>query len=155
MKDVNRIRALNRELKFFDQKLYAVKTEQGLVQIYRKGIRWESFDTGFGVLFYSRSDPHYILSLTDDWSLHGEPVDWGIEPLLARLREIDEHNQDVLGRIHEENRKKEELRKRAYSNERKAMAYDLRRDFARAVNDVNTSTLEKVDLRRKKDAYCS
>jgi hypothetical protein len=81
----------------------------------------------------------------------GKPVEWGIEPLLGRLREIDNHNHDVLSRIWEENETKEQLRKRSQVSDIKAMAYDVRRDFARAVNDVNTSTLEKVEYRRKKE----
>lgn len=149
------IRAINRELKYFDRELYAVKSDVGLVQIYRKGIRWEYFDFGSDRLIYSRLNPHYILSLTENWTLESAPVEWGIEPLMGRLREIDNHNHDVLGRIHKDNEKREQLKRRASVNEYKAAAYDLRRDFARAVNDVNTSTLEKVESRRKKDAYCS
>lgn len=146
-----RLNRINTELGFFDRELYAVKTGDGIVQIYRKGVRWESFAFGKDLLKYSRPAPHYVLSLTHDWSLNGDPAEWGIEPLLARLREIDTHNHDVLGRIHEENETKKRLRKRAVDNEIKARAYDLRRDFAKAVNEVNTSTLPKVDSRRKKD----
>lgn len=148
------IRRINQELRFFDRKLYAEKSAHGVVKILRKGTHWESFEFEGNTLLYSRPNPHYVLSLTHNWSLEGQPVEWGIEPLLGRLREIDSHNHDVLARIYEENEKRERLRKRAQSNELKAIAYDSRREFAKAVNDINTSTLEKVDSRRKKDAYC-
>ncbi len=146
-----RAQAINRELKYLDKELYAVKADTGLVHIFRKGVRWESFDFGNDRLSFSRPSPHHILTLTHNWSASGRPVEWGIEPLLARLKEIDNHNHDVLARIWEENEKKESLRKRAKSNDLKAMAYDVRRDFAKSVNEVNTSTLAKTELRRKKD----
>lgn len=146
-----RISTINRELKFFDKALLAKKHTDGFVKIYRKGLQWERFQFEGYTLSYSRPNYHNVLALTDNWSLNGNPVSWGIEPILARLREIDNHNHDVVARIWEENEKRETLRKRSSSNDRKAMAYDLRRDFAKALNDVNTSTLEKTELRRKKE----
>ena len=143
-------RRLNIELKFFDRELFAQRNEH-TVQVFRRGTAWESFDFMGGRLHYSRPSPHYVFSLTHNWQANGRPVDWGIEPILGRLREIDNHNRDVLSDLWEENEKRELLRKREAHNERKAAAYDMRRDFARAVNDVNTSTLAKTDLRRKKE----
>lgn len=148
------LRTINRELKFFDRKLYADKTADGKVQIFREGVQWDSIPFENSVLWYSRPQPYYILSLTHNWAQQGKPVEWGLEPLLMRLREIDDHRIDVLGKIHEENEKRAQLARRSKHNEYKAAAADSRRDFARAVNDINTSTLNKVDSRRKKDANC-
>ncbi len=144
-------RRLNSELKFFDRELFARKSTDGSVMIFRKGTQWENFDFEGGRLHYAKPSPYHVLSLTHNWSANGRPVHWGIEPVLGRLREIDNHNRDVLAAIWEENEQREHMRKRAKSNDMKAAAYDLRRDFARAFNDVNTSTLEKPELRRKKD----
>ncbi len=46
-----------------------------------------------------------------------------------------------------EKAKEERLRQR--KNENKAIAYDMRKEFAKAVNEINTSTLEKIDKRRE------
>lgn len=148
------IRRLNKELRLFDKELYAEKSDTLPTRVFRRGVHWESYQFEGATILYSRPNPYYVLSLTHDWSLNGKPVEWGIEPLLQRLREIDNHNHDVLERIYEENEKRDQLNKRSKSNEIKALATDLRRDFAKTVNDINTSTLEKVESRRNKDAYC-
>jgi hypothetical protein len=149
------IKAINRELKFFDPKLFAVKTDDGFVFIKRRGVYWASLLFDGEWLSYSRPCEFPVLSLTHDWTSEGKPVEWGIEPLLGRLREIDNYNHDVLGRIYEENEKRERVRKQSAHNNFRAAAADSRRDFAKALNDVNTSTLEKIESRRKKDAYRS
>ena len=58
--------------------------------------------------------------------------------------------KDMRERREREQRDKERQNK----NEIRAKALDLRKDFAKAVNDINTSSLEKLDNRRSKDGYC-
>jgi hypothetical protein len=104
------------------------------------------------VLHYSRPNPHFILSLTEDWTLKSPGVDWGIEPVLWKLKEWDGWRDDTqLDQMRRERERAEENQKRAKQNEFRAIAADLRRDFAKATDEVNTSTMEKVDRRRKKN----
>jgi hypothetical protein len=150
-----KLERLNNEVKSYWRDLYAIRTSSGMLQIYKRGVRWETFTFEGRTLHYSRPNPQFILALTDTWTLTGKPVDWGIEPTMSRIREMDSWRDD---RIYEDLVKERERAKankdRAYRNEIRARAYDLRKDFARATNDINTSALEKVDHRRRKDGYC-
>lgn len=142
------LKRINRELKYYDRELYAVQINEA-VQIYRKSVRWEYFEFEGMKFAYSRLNPWFTLSLTDNWRIDGKPVEWGIEPLMDRLRSMDQWRDDrTYDQLCSERERNEENRKRAYRNEVRARAYDMRRDFARATNDINTSTLEKIDNRR-------
>lgn len=151
-----RVQRINRELQWYDRELFASELAPGNVRIYRKARRWDCHAWGGAVLKISRVQPLLVLSLTDNWSMNGNPVEWGLEPIMDRLKEIDDWRNP---RRHEELEKKEqrrdEIKKQSQRNELKATAYDLRREFAKATNDINTATVEKIDLRRRKEnAYC-
>ncbi len=103
----------------------------------------------------ARLNPQFILALTDTWTLQGQPVEWGLEPLAWKLREMDSwrSDQEIKGMRQERERLKG-IQANSKRNDLRAQAADMRKDFARATNEINTSTLEKVDSRRKKDGYC-
>lgn len=149
-----RVEILNKHLKGHDRYLYAIRTGNDMVQVYRQSTRWDSYEVDGKTLTVSRPNPQFIIALTADWTLRSKPVEWGIEPLMWKLKEMDSWRDDrQLEKIRRERETRAELTKRAERNETRAIAADLRRDFARETNDVNTSTLERVDNRRKKDGY--
>lgn len=142
----SRCRALNKHIKQLDYRLYAVDCEIAngeTVAIYRKGE-------------YSTSAPLFIIALTDNWYLNGSPRNWGVDPVIRRLCEMDQWSKanSIYDDLKKERERKEELKQREWKNNVKALAYDFRKEFAKATNDVNTSSLEKIDNRRKKDGYC-
>lgn len=137
-----RLKLLNRNLKSYDRELFAMTSN--------------SVDTEKTCVFRkSRFGPIFILALTDNWLAHGTPREWGLDPIMRKVSEMDSHRDSSMydDFCKERDRKKESMMQ-SYRNDIKAAAYDLRKDFARATNDINTSTLEKIDNRRLKDGYC-
>lgn len=150
-----RIRVLNKGLRAHDSMLYARREDNGMVNVYRKGIRWDALEFQGNTLQYVREQPVFVLALTHNWSLTGQPVEWGIEPVISKIKESDFQRTGVLAcdELAKEREKAKELRDRANRNDIAARAYDLRGEFAKATNDINTSSMEKADKRRKYDGY--
>ena len=46
--------------------------------------------------------------------------------------------------------REKDIKDQSNRNEMRARAADMRKDFARSTNEINTSTLEKVESRRTK-----
>lgn len=150
-----KLESLNRALKSYDRYLYAERSSDNeLIGVYRKSVRWDTYDWYGDKLSVLRPSPDPVMFLTTTWNIHGFPVDWGIEPVMAKLREYDCWNHDNLEEVIASNQTLKQNKDRSFRNELKAVAADCRRDFAKAVNDINTSTIEMVDSRRKKDGNC-
>lgn len=101
------------------------------------------------MLWFARDWADVIIPVTDNWNESGMPVDWGIEPILSQLQKQDSWRDDGdYDRFCRARQARKEDKARAFKNEVKAIAADCRTEFARATNDINTSTLEKIDIRR-------
>jgi hypothetical protein len=74
-------------------------------------------------------------------------VDWGIEPILARLKEMDLHNRDVVGDLIRDYEKREQAKARHMRSENEAFFSHNHKRFARATSDINTALI-KSDLNR-------
>lgn len=144
---------LNQEVKKHDRRLFVIKTASGMKQIWRQADKWDAADT---IDEYDKSSIpiQLILSLTDTWGANGKPVEWGIEPVIHKLLSMDAWTQvDMLEKMRKGREQEKEDKDRARRNELRAYVADNRREFAKATNHINTSTLAKVDNRRKKDGY--
>lgn len=145
---------LTMEVRKYDERLYAFRASNGMVQILRKPDRLEASD-------YNQIEPdsadlntQFILALTDNWTLQGKPVEWGLEPVTQRIKELDSwRDPDLTNRMRRGREREKENQERFERSEIRAKALDMRREFAKATNDINTSTLEKVENRRVKDGY--
>lgn len=144
-----RVKRLTQELRSHDRSLLAIRTNIGMVQVWRKAERWSAAELIEGES--DHSDPmQFITALTDTWKLDGTPVDRGIEPLMRKIQEMDSWNKvGILDELRKKREIAKEDKKRQLDNENKARAYDLRKDFAKAVNDINTSSLDMTDTRRQ------
>lgn len=129
---MGRLYQLNRALKAFDSELEARSQEPPRIDIFRQGRD-------------KVAPPYYIFSLTENWGLRGKPVEWGIEPILARLKAIDLWNQGVtsVDNLVAEQERVEEGKMRDFRNNTESFLKDFRRQFARATNDVNTALMDK------------
>lgn len=126
---------INQELYRFDNKLY-LSVVSGQRRIMRK----------------AKPQDYYILALTEDWTQKSPNVDWGIEAIISRLREIDGHNPDTfVNQLDKIEAKRQEAKDRDIKNRSEDFAREFRPAFAKAFDGINTSTLEKKDSRRKKD----
>lgn len=133
-----RLNRINSLVKEYDRKLYAINTNQDMVQIWREGERPDSSFLGDVEGDYiSRPNPQFILALTDTWHLSGNPVEWGLEPIAQRIRTMDSWTRsDIISSMHKQRENEESDRKRHQSSDIRARAADCRKDFARATNDL-------------------
>lgn len=138
---MTRIDRLNEVLRAYDRDLFVNKIPSGMLQIHRKvnkskvtRFNEDEIDPGY-------LHPQFILALTHNWLLTGEPVDWGIEPIMETLRSMDQWNHDDFNEMIETRDRKERDRLRSQNSEFRAIAADLRKDYARATNDINVSNL--------------
>jgi len=142
-------------LKRYDSDLYADKATDGKVDIYRKCRTYELYNYEGKNLYVSTIKPQWVFALTQDWSMSGYPVDWGIEPILTKLKRMDQwRKEDALTRVRAHNEMIERNKERAFRNDVRARAADLRQDFAKVTNDIRTANMNKVSNRRKKDGHC-
>lgn len=139
------------EISRYDYKLYAKKDNDGTIRIYRqcKEYRPELLAHGVAVLNVIRND-HLVMSLTDTWGVRGKPVEWGILPILARLRAMDLWNSDNLMTAFIKNEEVDEKRReKKMKNTTEDFLYEFRDSFKKATNDINTSQLSKRATRQE------
>lgn len=145
-----KLRQISRLLNRYDSDLRVKTYIDGAMGIIRKKRRWGSYKLPDGThLWFGFDDDQLVLPITDTWIESGKPVDWGIEPILWQIQKLDSWRDDGdYDRFVKERERQKENKQREHRNEFKALAYDCRREFAKATNDINTSTLDKTDKRR-------
>ncbi len=144
-----KLRQISKLLKRYDSDLYPKKYLDGALGIVRKKRRWDFQNLpGGGRLWFGFDDDQLVLPVTDNWNESGKPVDWGIEPIFWKIQQLDSWRDDGdYARFVRQREQNKQNKERANRNEMKAIAYDCRREFAQATNDINTSTLDKTDRR--------
>lgn len=145
-----RARRITQMLKRKDPSLYCEESPKGYLQVLRKTTQMKSvYLNEHDVITYSVMVPEFIVALTDNWTVKGTPVEWGLDPIMRKIIAMDtwdnkEAESYQLQSIHERSEKSKE---RARHHEQEAFCHEFRRGFAKAFNDVNTSTLKKIDRR--------
>ncbi len=115
----------------YDACLYAQEMPDGRIDIYRKNRE-------------NVSPPHFIFSLTDTWHPSGRKVDWGVEPVLHRIRAHDLWRDDnFVKETVAELEKQPEKDLKEFRNNTESFLYDFRKQFSRTFNDVNTASMDK------------
>lgn len=150
-----RAKRLTRALQAYDSALFCGQ-ENGVLNVYRRTKTYEKYDLDGSVLLASKPFRHHVMALTHNWNVSGVPVDWGIEPILCRVKAMDLWNNDLhsAATLIKGYEKAKEIEEKDFRNNVESFLYDFRSQFAKATNDVNTSTLSKMDKRRIKDGYC-
>lgn len=146
---MDRAGCLTRHLKAYDRMLFAKKYD-GVIHVFRKTVRYEACAWNGGTLLYTKDDRAHVLSLTKDWTVNGQSVDWGVEPVMARLKEIDGWNKQLFDEMLENHRKVDEGKDKAFKSQNEDFLKDFRREFAKAYNGFNVAQM-KHDNRRKKE----
>lgn len=147
-----RTRRITKALQAHDLMLYCAK-QNGVMCVFRKSHKWVtqrlSDSEYLRVLCFS---PHFIFALTDNWRTTGVPCDWGIEPIMAKIRAGDlQHRDDLVAQFEKINedidRREENYRK----GEAEAFASDVRSEFKKLGDNLNLSTVAKKDSRRDQE----
>lgn len=137
-----RLKRLNEELRGYDSKLFVQETRLGRYDVYRK--------SSLGC-----NPPHFIFSLTDNWTLNGRPVDWGIDVVLNRVKACDLwRDWNVGDETIQANEKESESRERQLKNSVESFLSEFRGQFAKATDGINTSTVEKLYRKEDGNGYC-
>lgn len=148
-----KLRQISQLLKRYDSDLVPHRYLDGALGIMRKrrGYDFYRFNQEHFVLWFVREWDELVLPITDTWTESGKPVDWGIEPIFWKIQQLDGWRDDGdYDRFCADREAKRRSKDRAFRNEMRARAADCRKEFARATNDINTSTIEKIDRRRSK-----
>jgi len=143
---------IEQTLKQHDPKLFLNRNYLGELQVMRHAFRQVAYDLGNVQMINFEPAPHYIMSLTEDWTSRTAPVDWGLECISKKLREIDGWNpESVISNMEKHNAKIDASKKRAFENETEAFVKDWRSDFAKATSDILTHSTSGKDPREKGD----
>lgn len=136
----SRARDVDRLVRSYDRELVAQRESNGAIHVYRR-----------------QADPasplFFVMALTDNWAATGKPVPWGLEVIRARLHAMDLWKAETeCDRIWAQREKDEQSVARSRQNTVESFLRDIRKQFAKATNDINTSSLSKFDRRALKGA---
>lgn len=135
------IKDLNQSLKRYDSCLFAQETKIGRYDIYRKSL-------------YGEHPPHFLFSLTDTWLPQGQPVSYGTEVVLNRIKAHDLWRDDTfIERWISDHEKHLESKERATRNSIESFLYDFKSQFQKATDSVNTSNLKKLYREEGSNGY--
>jgi hypothetical protein len=138
----SREKLLTRVLREYDRKLYAKREGTGAIHVYREGTGFYPFEYDGKNFLASYPTPYFVLALTDTWTVRGTPVEWGIEPLITRIREIDVWHDDAqASRLVEAYKKKDRQNEKDLRNKNEAFFREQRSEFKKAFKDINTSQM--------------
>lgn len=137
-------------IKGHDPKLFCVERD-AMITVYREGYAWEPYEFGDSTIYFLRPAHHYVFSLTDNWRKDGKPVEWGLLPILNRLKAIDLWNRDLAGEVISQTEKYNETFERDKRNSIESFFYEFRSQFKKVFSDTNVSNLEKRDRRRERE----
>lgn len=141
---------LTQIVKSYDPALFVKRGDDQTLYLIRRTKRWETIEFNGRLVMYSRPDHQMIFALTDDWTQGGRSVDWGIEPLMARVREIDSHrSSEIIDRLNEAQELREQAKETDLTNKSESFARDLRTAVKLDFKDYNVSSLDRTDIRKK------
>lgn len=134
-------------IKAHDHKLFA-KCSEGKLCIYRKSDSVEWYDLDGINIGFVRPTPHLIMALTHNWHILGQPVEWGLDVILARLQAIDLWNRDLASEQEAQYEERKQKTAREASNKTEDFLREFKRPFAESFKDINVANLKKIDKRR-------
>ena len=131
-------RRLTKAVKEHDSLLYVERDNHGGMNLWRKDYRKEFFSYNGNTYSYMVSSPYFVLRLSDDWTTRGRPVEWGVEPLLHRIRSIDLWNKDSeSSNVEKSQIKAMESKDREIKNMHEAMTSEMHSSFKKAFSYTN------------------
>lgn len=147
-----RLERITKEVKKYDRHLYCALDHRKRPTIYRKSFRCVSFMYNDCVITHQIPDDYNVMTLTHDWSQGGQVVDWGLEPIMQRLRAIDCWQSDSeINQFEKLNEEYEAKKNRHLTSKTEDIAREMAPVFKKTFSDVNTASMAKLDNRRNRD----
>lgn len=125
----------------------------GTLCIYRKTLKFETYDIDGERVTFSLPDLHFVTALTDNWNRNGKPVDWGLLPIMDRIRRIDLwQNEVMVQKMISEYEKADEDERKKRMDRHEAQADVFRHDFQKSFGDhVVGNLIDKDKEKKRKD----
>lgn len=141
-----RAHKITAELRKHDRELYCNSLNETTLAIFRKSSRLETYWLDSETCIHNlRASPHFVCALTDNWQANGLPVEWGLEPIMKRIRENDLWSRDRLAdELIESYEKKSESLKRDRINKIESLLLDNKHEIRDAFSNINVANLKKT-----------
>jgi hypothetical protein len=145
------LHSYTKALRRYDRDLFVERTKDGALCVFRKVKRYKPVCVSEGFRLMNLTEcKEFVFALTDNWTLSGRPVEWGIDRVISRLQQHDAwENERFFEELDRENEKVDESRRRALKNEAEAFWSDNRRAFQRATDDILTHSLSKDEPKKR------
>lgn len=144
-----RIRTLNKHLKGHDKELFCQQNGER-IDIMRYAHRTQRYEFDGKCLIHVQRVPQWVLSLTDNWYATGIPREWGVEPVIKKLKSMDAWTRTRI--VEEAEDLYEEANNQIARNRRseiESFASDYRSDFKKATEDINLANISKRSIFEK------
>ena len=149
---LTKLASLNRAVYGYSKDLRVKKSIDDIYCIYKQELIPEAYRINGSWLIYQKPIQSFVMALTEDWSLRSKRCEWGIEPVMARLRAIDLwSNHNFIDEIIDSHQKSMESKKRDFKNNTESFLYDFHSEFKKTFAYTNVSSLKKIDRRRLDD----
>ncbi len=146
---MGRAEYITKHLRSYDRELYCAEDTEGKLCVWRKVSKAERLTYEGVNLVFVRPDSHRVFSLTHDWGVKGRPADWGILPIMAKVKSCDIWQRDIVRDLEIQEEKIEKSASRDLDNKNEAFLKEFRPQFAKAFNDTRVANMDmKKDLRR-------
>lgn len=147
-----RERRIEETIQYHDRELFLNKNYLGELQVMRRAFTMIPHDFDGHTVYVKTPTPHYIMSLTEDWTGKTRPVDWGLDPIVRRLKEIDDWgSESAFDRMLKDNDRRDAIKKNAFNSLTEDVAREWRKEFKKHTDDILTHSVNKIDSRRKGD----
>lgn len=138
---------LNREVKNYDRNLSVIEVN-GIKTLVTKMKRYLPFEVNGESFKVLVEYPFELIHFTDTLNKKGVPHEFGIEFLRSLILKADEQRHEGYEEFNKKRELEEYDRQRQRKNHFNAVAADMRKDFAKVFDDVNTGSMSKNDLRK-------
>lgn len=146
---MGRAERITKHLRAYDSELYCAEDTEGKLCVWRKVRKTERYTIDGVNYVFVRPDSHRVFSLTHDWGVKGRPADWGILPIMEKVRSCDVWQRDIVRELEEQQQKIDKSNERDLDNKNEAFLKEFRPQFAKAFNDTRVANMDmKKDLRR-------
>lgn len=138
-------------IKQHDRKLFCAPNAAGTLCIWRKVDRLETYDVDGLSITFALPDQHLVTYLTDTWTQKGTPVEWGLLPIMDRIREIDLWaNEKMVHNLIKDYEKKAEEDRKARNDKHEEFSEILRDDFKHSFGDHIVGSLVDKEKEKKR-----
>lgn len=150
---MGRAERITEYVKQHDYKLFCDKDHRtGTYCIFRKTIKFETYDVDGTTISFALPDRHMVTALTDNWNINGVPVDWGLLPIMDRIRRIDLWNNEVMvQKMISEYEKADEDKRKTRMDKHEDQAEMFRHDFKKSFGDHIVGNLIDKDKEKKRN----